>query len=367
MKRISLVLIALVALALVLDSCKKDEEETKCETPVAGPTPYDLVIPPFFPPMDIPADNPLTVEGVELGRHLFWDTRLSGDNTQSCGSCHLPSAAFSDPNQFSTGITGEQGNRQAMAIINLGWGSDFFWDGRAATIEEQVAGPVENPIEMNDDWDDVVDELQETEMYPPMFQAAWGTDQITKDLAVKSLAQFVRTIISADSKFDRERLGQYEFTEPEARGLDLFLKEGGDPDNGQGGQWGADCFHCHGFGAMLFTDNQPHNNGLDSIFTDLGYGEVSGDPQDFGLFKTTTLRNVALSGPYMHDGRFTTLMEVVNHYNSGGHPSPTIDPFMKYVDGGLQLSEQDKTDIIAFLHCLTDTSFINNPAYQDPF
>jgi cytochrome c peroxidase len=117
---------------------------------------------------------------------------------------------------------------------------------------------------------------------------------------------------------------------------------------------------------MLFSDNQPHNNGLDSIFTDLGYGEITGDPQDFGLFKTPTLRNVELSAPYMHDGRFNTLMEVINHYNSGGHASPTIDPFMKYTDGGLQLSEQDKTDIIAFLHCLTDTSFINEPAFHDP-
>lgn len=367
MKRGISIILGILVVAFVLDSCKPDPTPP-VENPTGhNPTPYDLVIPPFFPPMDIPADNPMTVEGVELGRHLFWETKLSGDNTQACASCHLPEFGFSDPEQFSTGITGEMGNRQAMAIINLGWGSDFFWDGRALSLEEQVVAPVENPIEMNDDWDDVIVELAETDLYPPMYKAAFGTSEVTKDRSAKALAQFIRTMISAESKFDKERLNQYDYTESEQRGHDLFLLEGGDPDNGQGGQWGADCFHCHGFGAMLFTDNQPHNNGLDSIFTDLGFGEVSGDESDYGLFKTPTLRNIALTAPYMHDGRFTTLEEVIDHYDSGGLPSATIDSFMKYQDGGLQLGDQDKADLIAFLHCLTDTAFVNNPAFSNPF
>lgn len=371
-KRLVLIIVTIVGLALILDSCRKGFIEPQdfgpCITDISpDATPYTIQIPPFFPPMDIPECNPLTVEGIELGRFLFWDVRLSGDNTMSCGTCHVPEKGFSDPDQFSTGITGEVGNRQAMPLINLGWATEFFWDGRAKSLEEQVVGPVANPIEMNEDWDLLVPELQNTDIYPDMFKDAFGSPVVTKDRTAKALASFLRTLISADSKFDRQRIGQYSFTDSEQRGHDLFLKEGGDPDEGQGGQWGADCFHCHGFGVMLTTDNLPHNNGLDSIFTDLGYGGVTGEPLMMGKFKTPTLRNVELTSPYMHDGRFTTLEEVVEHYNSGGVPSTTIDPFMKYTTGGLQLNDQDKADMVAFLKCFTDTTFATNPAFSDPY
>ena len=364
MKTRILIIGILAATVATIAGCRKEFTE---QEPTHNATPYDLVIPPFFPPMDIPEDNPLTVEGVELGRHLFWDKQLSGDNTQACASCHLPEFSFSDPEQFSTGITGEVGTRQSMPLINLGWATEFFWDGRAKSLEEQVIEPVANPIEMHENWDNLLVELADDPLYPPMFKAAYGSEEITQDRAAKAMASFLRTMISGGSKFDLYKIGQYTLTESEERGLDLFLKEGGDPEEGQGGQWGADCFHCHGFGAMLFTDNLPHNNGLDSVFTDLGYGGVNGNPLDDAKFKTPTLRNIELTAPYMHDGRFNTLEEVIEHYNSGGHASPTIDPFMKYTTGGLQLSEQSKQDLINFLLLLTDEDFVNNEAFQDPF
>jgi cytochrome c peroxidase len=321
--------------------------------------------------MDIPADNPLTVEGINLGRHLFWETALSLDYSISCGSCHSPEANFSDPDQFSAGVNGALGNRNASAIINLGWSTSFFWDGRALSLEDQIRSPVEHPLEMNVAWEEVEDRLQNEPLsvdYPQMFWDAFGDDVITEDLAVKAIAQFIRTMISSDSKFDRYRRGQTQLTNQEYMGYQLFLKEGGDPENNPGGEFGADCFHCHGEAGLQFSDYLFHNNGLDPSFEDdPGRVNVTGWPLDSGLFKTPTLRNVSLSAPYMHDGRFVDLEEVVEHYNSGGVPSSTIDPFMKYTTGGLQLAPAQKEALIAFLNTLTDETYINNPDFQDPF
>ena len=345
-----------------------------CRKPPAWEaTPYELEIPAFFPPMDIPADNPLTVEGVNLGRHLFWEKAMSLDYSISCGSCHAPNASFSDSNQYSQGVNGTLGTRNASVLINLGWSTSFAWDGRSTTMEDHIRIPVEHPSEMNVAWEVVVDRLQNEEFesgvdYPQMFWDAFGEETITEDLAVKAIAQFIRTMISSDSKFDRYRRGQAQLTPQEYMGYQLFLKEGGDPEVNPGGEFGADCFHCHGEAGLQFADYLFHNNGLDPSFeADPGRVDVTGWPLDSGLFKTPTLRNVALSAPYMHDGRFTTLEEVVDHYNSGGVPSSTIDTFMKYTTGGLELAPQSKEALIAFLHTLTDTTFTNNPAFQDPF
>lgn len=348
-----------------MTGCRPDPIEEPIDVNPSA-TPYSIEIPPFFPPMDIPTDNPLTVEGIELGRFLFWEKQLSADNSMSCGTCHIPDVSFADPNPVSTGVTGAVGTRQAMALINLGWANDYFWDGRAITLEEQLLDPVPNPIEMNLPWDEAISRLRADARYPEMFLAAFGTDEITVDRTVKAMAQFLRIMISADSKFDRWRRGEYFMNDSEFRGYELFLKEGGDPEIVQGGEFGADCFHCHGEAGLQFTDYLPHNNGLDSEFTDLGVGGITGNPSDYGKFKTPTLRNVELSAPYMHDGRFQTLEEVVEHYNSGGQPSATIDPFMKYTQGGLMLSPQSKADLVAFLKTLTDTTFISNPAFSDP-
>lgn len=351
---------------LLFSSCRPNEPEPP-DVPTVSATPYNLVIPPLFPPMDIPADNPLTVEGIALGRYLFWEKNLSADGTQSCGSCHLPEHGFSDPNQFSTGITGAVGNRQSMALVNLGWAYNYFWDGRAQTLEEQVIEPIINPIEMNNTWENALATLRADPLYPPLFKAAFGTPEITRDRAAKAMASFLRTMISANSKFDRERAGTYTFSPLEETGFNLFLTEGGtNPNTGQ--PWGgADCFHCHGPAGMQMGDYLMHNNGLDAEFSsDAGLAAITGNPLDSGKFKTPSLRNIELTAPYMHDGRFATLSEVIAHYNTGGQISTTIDPFMEASGGGLFLDDVDELALIAFLKTLTDTSFINNPAYSDP-
>mgnify|MGYP001989599867 FL=1 len=223
---------------------------------------------------------------------------------------------------------------------------------------------------MNLPWSEAVARLQSDETstaYPEQFFDAFGTTEITPDLVSKAIAQFVRTMVSADSKFDRWRRGEVELTDNEYNGYQMFLREGGDPEVVPGGQFGTDCFHCHGEAGLQFTDHLFHNNGLDPSFeSDAGHVMVSGNPLDSGKFRTPTLRNIALSGPYMHDGRFETLEEVVDHYNSGGVASSTIDPFMKYTTGGLSLAPSQKEDLIAFLHTLTDTSFVSNPAFSNP-
>ena len=361
------IVISAMLIAAIFHACKYDVETTPEIVDVYG-TPYPLEIPPFFPPMEIPADNPLTYESIALGRYLFWEKKLSGNNTQSCGSCHLPEHGFSDPNTFSVGITGAIGTRQAMPLVNLGWAMNYFWDGRAATLEIQVLEPVENPIEMNEEWEHALAELAADPLYPPLYKAAFGSEDITKSRTAKALASFLRTMISAESKFDKQRIGQYIFTEEEQRGFNLFITEGGDPEVNPAFQGGADCFHCHGFGSMQMSDYLFHNNGLDASFeNDLGRFLVTGNPLDSGRFKTPTLRNVELTSPYMHDGRFVTLEQVIEHYNGGGTPSSTIDAFMKYTSGGLQLTAQKKADLLAFLKCLTDTSFTQNPVFADPF
>lgn len=330
-------------------------------------SPYNLDIPPFFPPMDIPGNNPLTNESVLLGKYLFWEKKLSLDNSISCGSCHLPQNSFSDHNRYSVGVGGTLGNRQSMALINMGWARHYFWDGRKSSLEDQILEPVENPIEMHEQWSDVVEKLGNDTLYPPLFSAAFGSPHITKERAAKAIASFIRTMVSAGSKFDKQRIGQYTFTQEEYRGFVLFTTEGGNPEQVAGGSFGADCFHCHGFGDMQMTDGLFHNNGLDSHFqNDPGRFNVTLNPLDSGKFKTPTLRNVEFSAPYMHDGRFNTLIEVIEHYNTGGHPSTTIDSFMKFTSGGLQLSETSKNDLIAFLKCLSDTAFMNNPNFKDP-
>lgn len=364
----SLIRISLFAI-VALAACRPEPEPVDPDEGGGShtATPYTLAIPANFPPMTIPSDNPMTVEGVKLGRYLFYEERLSGNNTQSCASCHAQAFAFSDHgSQFSTGIDGLQGDRNSMVLQNLGWETRFFWDGRALTLEEQILEPVENPIEMHETWPNAVAKLQADPAYRELFHDAFGTSSIDKYKAAKAMAQFLRTMISGNSRFDQFQRGEIVPTLLEQGGILLTQQEGGDPANGLGGQWGADCFHCHPHGGARFTDGLLRNNGLDSQFTDLGLGGITGLPQDMGLFKTPSLRNVAVSAPYMHDGRFNTLEEVIEHYNSGGHPSPTISPFMKYTVGGLQLTQDKKDQLMAFLNMLTDPEFLSNPEFSDP-
>lgn len=327
------------------------------------PTPVSLEIPQLFGqlllPPAIPSDNPLTSEGIALGRKLFYDPILSGDGTQACATCHAPELAFTDSRQFSIGIDGIQGTRNSMPLFNMAWNynENFFWDGRANSLENQALEPVENPIEMHNTWENATASLQATANYPELFSTAFGTDIITKDLVSKAIAQFERTLISGNSKFDKYLLGEATLTASEQNGIAVFMDE-----------TKGDCFHCHGDpNSPLWTDNTFHNNGLDETITDLGLGDFTGDPRDFGLFKSPSLRNLAYTAPYMHDGRFQTLEEVINHYSEGLVYSETIDPLMKKVaEGGVHLTEQEKIDLKAFLLSLSDPSFISNPAFQNP-
>ncbi len=364
-----------VLLLLIHSSCRRDEtpdpnspDTSLCESSQHAATPYELEIPYFFPDPIIPADNPMTEEGVALGRHLFWDKQLSRNNAVSCGSCHIPQAAFSDNAQFSVGLFGEETDRNSMALVNLAWNNGaFFWDGRAHTLEEQILEPIEHPIEMDLTWHEAVERIEADAQYQDMFTAAFGTACVDSVRMTRALAQFIRTMVSHRSKFDKARYyGEALLTPEENRGLQLFLAEGGDPNFVAGGQGGGDCFHCHGGDLILFTDNIFRNNGLDTEFSDLGRGAVTGNNWDNGLFRTPTLRNIALTAPYMHDGRFNTLMEVIDHYDFGGHPSSTLDPLMKLQGIGLSLTPQDKADLVAFLETLTDYEFVENEAFHDP-
>ncbi len=326
-------------------------------------SPYYLDVPSLFsqnllPPV-LPEDNPLTIEGIELGRKLFYEKKLSGDNTQSCSSCHSPSLAFNDTNQFSIGIDNIFGGRNSMPIFNLAWNYDenFFWDGRATSVENQAFGPVVNPVEMHQAWPDAVAKLQNDNSYPDLFKKAFGTNVIDSVLVSKAISQFERILISGNSKFDRYLNYQESLSSSELSGFNVFMDENA-----------GDCFHCHGGPTNpLWTDNQFHNNGLDASFSDEGLGGISGNPNDFGKFKTPSLRNLVFTAPYMHDGRFATLEEVIEHYSSGLVHSSTIDPLMKNVSqGGAQLSLQDKIDLKAFLLTLTDSSFVTNSNFSKP-
>ncbi len=338
------------------------ENQTDDFDPTYTPLSVDLEIPELFDrnlidPL-IPSDNPLTAEGIALGKKLFFDPILSSDNTISCASCHNPSNAFSDTSNVSQGFNGQLGLRNAMPLFNLAWNFDelFAWDGKEFSLERQVAEPITSEIEMNNTWENVVNALQNHEEYPTLFEQAFGAVQIDQELITKAISQFERTLISGNSKFDQFLLGQVELTESEQNGFNVFLSE----DKG-------DCFHCHGTGVNpLWTDNDFHNNGLDATFTDLGLGAITGDPNDNGKFKTPSIRNLAFTAPYMHDGRFTTLDEVINHYSEGLQFSSTIDPLMKEVaQGGVQLTDQEKADLKDFLLTLSDYDFINNPDFQE--
>lgn len=377
MNRSVFIIPALLLSVLALSSCHRDDPEENPPPPTSAVgTPYLLEIPSNLPPMSIPADNPMTVEGVALGRFLFYDGRLSGDNGMSCGTCHEPGIAFTDGKAVPKGIDSIAGSRSTMPLINLGYNNYFFWDGRAATLEDQILQPVTNPIEMHETWTSAVSKLQADAVYPTLFGNAFGTDLIDSLLVAKAIAQFIRTMISGNSPFDKFRRGEATLPVDAQLGFALFQHEGGAigqiiPVEGSTpviGQGGADCFHCHTDAAGLFTDEQFHNNGLDVVFADVGRFGVTNNPADMAKFKAPTLRNIMVTAPYMHDGRFATIDQVLDHYNSGGNASPTVDPFMKFTDPEMELglTPQKRQQIIAFLNSLTDEEFLTNPAFTDP-
>jgi len=311
-----------------------------------------------FPMPDLPMDNPLIEERVSLGQKLFQDRAFSKDNSISCLACHNPEKGFSDPRRFSIGIHGDPGTRNSMTLLNLAWKKSFFWDGRATSLRQQVLMPVQEHDEMDESLANVANKLSSNSAYPPLFEKAFGSPKINPEKIALALEQFILTLTSYRSKFDLAMAGLTKLTPEEQRGFELFMTE----YEPRMGQRGADCFHCHG--GALFTDSQFHNNGLDVSPTDPGRAKVTRRDGDLGKFSTPTLRNVALTAPYMHDGRFKTLEEVIEHYSSGVQRSPTLDPNLaKHPAEGIQLSSPDKKALVAFLKTLTDT---NLPASFSP-
>lgn len=338
--------------ATVLVGCIKDPKHDNHND---GHTHVNLNVPTGLPEMEIPATNPLTQEGIALGRKLFFDPILSADSTQSCGSCHNPQDYFvDDEERFSVGIDGIAGKRNSMPLFNVGYAKNFFWDGGAPTLEDQAIDPVVNPIEMHNTWQQAVSDLNNHPLYPSLFQNAFPTsDSIETKYVVRALAQFERTLLSGNSKFDQEKAGTYTYTAAEARGRDVFIAENK-----------GDCFHCHSFGGT-FTDFEMRNNGLDLVYNDSGRYNITGNINDIGKFKTPTLRNIEFTAPYMHDGRFTTLVECINHYNFGVKNHPNASQLLTTAPQG-RMSAQDVADLIAFLKTLSDYDFVNNPDFQDP-
>ena len=311
-------------------------------------TPYRFTMSATFPVPDLPRDNPLTEERVALGKALFNETALSRDGTLSCASCHVANFAFTDARRFSLGVRGQKGTRNSMPLFNLAWKTSFFWDGRAPSLRAQALMPIEDHTELDETLDRVTAKLAAMKEYPPLFAAAFSAPEITSEKLGLAIEQFLLTLTAFNAKFDHALRGKATLSDDEKRGFELFMTEF-DPRTGQRG---ADCFHCHG--GPLFSDHQFHNNGL-APTDDTGRFRITKLESDRHKFATPSLRNVARTAPYMHDGRFATLEEVVAHYSTGLHRSPTLDPNLaKHPDGGLQLSAADQRALVAFLKTLTE-------------
>ncbi len=333
----------------------------------SGPAAVAIPEPETFARILYPEDNPSTTEGLALGKKLFFDPILSADSTISCSSCHLPALAFSDGRALSVGIDGRTGKRNAPGLANIGYlHQTLFWDGRANDLESQALHPVAAPDEMGGSWPLLIHKLRRHGEYMPAFQQAFGLSEareLTPDHVGKALAQFQRSLISSNSKYDLIQRGEAEYTEIEKLGQAIFFDLADEPDTEFSDLPTGECAHCHI--PPHFTNQRFFNNGLDEArslddFKDIGRAVVTGSIYDNGTFRTPGLRNIALTGPYMHDGRFTTLEEVVTHYNSGG----------KYAENRnanifkLGLSPDQEGALVAFLHTLTDSSFVMNPDYR---
>jgi cytochrome c peroxidase len=333
-----------------------------------------LEVPKGFPEPHLNPENPLTKEGVKLGRYLFFEKKLSGDLTQNCASCHFPEYGFSDFMPLSVGIDGFETRRNAMPLFNLAWQEFFFWDGRAQSLEEQALEPITNPIEMNADWPTVVERLENTPMYTKLFKKAFGTKEITKEKVARAIAQFERTLISANSKYDSIK----RMTVPEGslQSLvsfsDTAIERGYVVFNGIG-----HCNHCHGETQTSFLlgalndQNTFKSNGLKQNWNngERGRAEVVPGAQNVGRMKTPSLRNVDLTGPYMHDGSIPTLDSLIEFYNTGGNNNPESNPDPDMHNPGVfrNWRKYQKDGLKAFLKSLTDKKFITDTAFSDPF
>ena len=311
-----------------------------------------------------PADNPITDEGATLGRVLFYDKNLSANRTVACASCHLPEQGFSDNRVLSVGFDGRKTERQSMGLTNARYyaAGHFFWDQRAATLEEQVLMPFLDEIEMGMTLETLVQRVEGGPYYPELFEAAFGDTTVTPERISRALSQFIRSMVSTNSRYDigraqvnarsddfpnftaEENLGKFLFSSPPPRG-------------------GFACFVCHQGEGMVPV--MATTNGLDAEITDRGYGAVTGLASDEGTFKVPSLRNVELTAPYMHDGRFATLEEVIDHYSDGVQPAPNLTgPLARFE---FNMTDTQKAALVAFLKTLTDRELIEDPKFSDPF
>lgn len=340
MRKKSILLGVVVTCVILFSACCDEKEVT--------PAPY-FYIPAGFPdPVYQFQNNAVTDAGFALGKKLFYDPLLSKDSTVACGSCHQQFVAFAhSDHKLSHGINNLLGNRNSPALYNIAWFPNFMWDGGVNHLEVQPLAPIANPVEMDESMANVIMKLKRSSFYPEMYKAAFGSDTITTQATMRAMAQFMGSMISANSKYDKHEKGEVGFTTEEMNGLLVFR---------------ANCESCHK--EPLLTDMSFRNNGLDLNFTkDPGRALISSLPQDSGLFRVPSLRNVALTYPYMHDGRLNSLMDVLNHYDSGIQMSSTLDPLL--ISGSIPLTLQEKNDVIAFLNTLTDYTFIRDSRFKE--
>ncbi|MCK9481694.1 MAG: cytochrome-c peroxidase [Bacteroidia bacterium] len=335
-KTIILIFIAMLG----FNACKKDPTDNNTQSSIKA-TPINLDIPRFFPNMTIPQDNKMTKERLALGRKLYYDPILSNDG-RSCSQCHFQAEGFTSDPGFATTV---------LPHVNLGWSKNFLWKGRTDQGLENVM-----LFEVDEFFATDLKKINANTTYKKEFKDAFGVDEITSKEIAYSLAQFFRSLISGNSKYDQYMRNEIALTQAEMDGMEIFFTETGD------------CFHCHG--SMLFTDNDFHNIGLDSVFNgSKGRYDVTGNMKDYGTYKTPTLRNVSLRKRFMHDGRFNSLEQVIEFYNSGVQMnSPNIDPLMilPQKENGLMLTQEQKDNLLAFLKTLTDVSFTTNPDFSKP-
>lgn len=337
-------------IVILLVSCKEAEEPLPPET-----ASYEFKSPENFPTPTYDFEgNEITKEGFELGRMLFYDPVLSRDSTVSCSSCHQQFVAFAHSGHAkSHGIDNQATLRNSIGLFNLAWKMNFFWDGGVEHIEVVPLAPISNPLEMDEKMSKVVYKLNRSGRYKGLFRKAFDKDTVDSQQILKALAQFNGLMISNQTRYDKYRTKGQALNAGELEGLSLFT---------------AKCSSCHS--GELFTDESFRNNGLNAVFTnDTGREHITTLSSDIGKFKVPSLRNIALTAPYMHDGRFNALEEVLDHYDSGVKSSPTLDPLLDKGDGtyGISLTEEEKKNIILFLNTLTDHTFITDPRFSNPF
>ncbi len=369
-----------------IETIPAGSKATSAEAPMLrdalGRMPYTLSLPDHILPPKIPADNPMTREGVNLGRMLFYDPILSGNNEQSCSSCHQQKYAFTDGKRVSIGATGAVGYRNTMTLTNLAWADTLMWDGSASSLEEQAMFPITDPREMDQDIDELAEELKAHPRYAKLFASAFPGEEITVLLVNKALAQFIRTLVSFSAPYDflaPEDGEGVELTAQQTRGSTLLTERL--PKNDPEGTLDL-CNVCHDqtkglrprpkteeHGLRgLFTSTGFSNNGLPLSKADLGRYQITKKEEDKGQFNIPTVRNIALTRPYMHDGRFETLHEVMEHYNDHMQDIANLDPRLRGKDGPfrMNLTDEDIDDIVVLLELFTDESFTTNPAFADP-